>query len=65
MDALSDLLRMVRFTGGVFLEASFRAPWCILAQVAPADCGPSVKADGGLVAFHYVLDGRLEVQLGK
>src|SRR5690349_19124309 len=65
MDALSDLLRVVRFTGGVFLEASFRAPWCILAQVAPEDCGPSVKADGGLVAFHYVLDGRLEVRLGK
>lgn len=65
MDALSDLLRVVRFTGGVFLEASFRAPWCIHAQVAPEDCGPGVKAGGGLVAFHYVLDGRLEVQFGK
>src|SRR5688572_12733409 len=65
MDALSDLLRVVRFTGGVFLEANLRAPWCVRAQVAPADCGPGVNADGGLVAFHYVLDGRMQVQLGK
>lgn len=65
MDALSDLLRVVRFSGGVFLEANFRAPWCVRAQVAPADCSPRVQADGGLVGFHYILDGRTQVRLGK
>ncbi|MCC7374573.1 MAG: AraC family transcriptional regulator [Verrucomicrobiales bacterium] len=65
MDALSDLLRVVRFTGGVFLEANFRAPWCVRAQVSPEDCGPGVKAEGGLVAFHYVLEGRMQVRLGN
>jgi AraC-like DNA-binding protein len=65
MDALSDLLRVVRFSGGVFLEANFRSPWCVHAQVAPADCGPGVKKDAALVAFHYVLDGRLQVRVGK
>jgi AraC-like DNA-binding protein len=30
MDALSELLRVVRFSGGIFLEAKFRAPWCVL-----------------------------------
>jgi AraC-like DNA-binding protein len=65
MDALSELLRVVRFSGGVFLEAQFRSPWCVRSHIAPSDCGPEVKVDGGLVAFHYVLDGRLQVQLGK
>jgi hypothetical protein len=65
MDALSDLLRVVRFSGGVFLEANFRSPWCLRAHVAPADCGPDVKSDAALVAFHYVLDGRLQVRVGS
>jgi hypothetical protein len=31
-DALSDLLRVVRLSGGVFLDAEFTAPWCVAAQ---------------------------------
>ncbi len=65
MDALSDLLRVVRFSGGVFLEANYRSPWCVRAQISPADCGPGVKAESGLVAFHYILDGHTQVQLRK
>src|SRR5262245_49765740 len=65
MDALSDLLRVVRFSGGVFLEAKFRGPWCVRSQVQPADCGPGVKPGHGLVAFHYVLEGRVQLRLGK
>ena len=49
MDALSDLLRVVRFSGGLFLESNWRAPWCVRSQVVPGDCGPCVKAGGGLV----------------
>lgn len=65
MDALSDLLRVVRFSGGVFLEAKFRAPWCVLSHVQAADCGPGINPGGGMVAFHYVLEGRMKVRLGK
>ena len=65
MDALSDLLRVLRFSGGLFLEMKFRAPWCVRAQVSPQDCGPVVKPGGDLAAFHYVLEGRVQVRLGK
>jgi AraC-like DNA-binding protein len=65
MDALSDLLRVLRFSGGLFLETNFRAPWCVRAQIAPEDCGPGVKTEGDLAAFHYILEGRLQVRLGK
>jgi AraC-like DNA-binding protein len=65
MDALSELLRVVRFSGGIFHEANFRGPWCVRSQIAPGDCGPGVKVDGGLVSFHYILDGRVQVSVGK
>jgi AraC-like DNA-binding protein len=65
MDALSDLLRVLRFTGGLFLETRFRAPWCVRAQVSPEDCGPGVTSSGELAAFHYILEGRVQVLLGK
>ncbi len=63
MDALSDLLRVVRFSGGVFLDAVFRTPWCVRSQVTEEDCAPGVVAEG-LIAFHYVLDGALTVRVG-
>jgi len=65
MDALSDLLRAMRFSGGFFLESSFREPWCVQSQITPQDCGAGVKADGSLVAFHYVLDGCMQVRMGS
>jgi AraC-like DNA-binding protein len=65
MDALSDLLRVVRFSGGMFLESKFREPWCVRSHIVPADCGPAVKADCGLLGFHYVLDGHMQVRVGS
>lgn len=65
MDALSDLLRVVRFSGGVFLEANFRGNWCVRSQLSAKDCGPGIQPNDGLVAFHYVLDGRVQVQVGQ
>lgn len=64
MDALSDLLRVLRFSGGVFLDAVFRAPWCMDSQVTPAECAGVATPDAGLIGFHYVLDGSLRVRLG-
>lgn len=63
MDALSDLMRVVRFTGGMYLESKFRAPWCVRAQISSEDCTPDIKAVGSLVAFHYVLEGAVQVRV--
>jgi AraC-like DNA-binding protein len=59
MDALSDVLRLVRLSGGVFLEAEFTAPWAVLSQVEPADCRPYLSPTSQVMAFHYVLAGDL------
>jgi AraC-like DNA-binding protein len=62
MDALSDVLRVVRLKGGVFLHAEFTAPWCILSQVAPRDCGGLLDGAEHLVLYHYVVEGRLSAR---
>src|SRR5262245_7657244 len=61
MEALADLLRVVRFSGNLFLEANFREPWCVQSQVFPEHCGPNFTPGGGLVSFHYVLGGNVQL----
>jgi AraC family transcriptional regulator, alkane utilization regulator len=63
MDALSDLLRVVRLKGGVFLHAEFTTPWCIFSQVTPQDCGPLLDGAEHMVPYHYVVEGRLTAQI--
>ena len=64
MDALTEILRAMRLLGGVFLDARFSAPWCILSQVTPEDCQPFMAMHRKamprqLIAYHYVVEGRL------
>lgn len=63
MDALSDILRVIRLAGGVFLDASFRAPWCVASRVSADDCRPYAFGAADVVAFHYVIDGRMQVEV--
>jgi AraC-like DNA-binding protein len=65
MDALSDLLRVVRLSGGVFLDAEFSAPWSITAKVGPEDCRLALAEPSRVIAFHYVISGNLIIQIGK
>ena len=65
MDALSDLLRVVRLSGGVFLDAEFSAPWSITAQVGPEDCRLAMAEPARLIAFHYVISGNLLLQIDR
>lgn len=63
MDALSDVLRVVQLSGGVFLEAEFTAPWCVWSGVTNDDCRRFLVAPRHLLAFHCVLDGVMAVGL--
>ena len=60
-DALSEVLRSVRLSGGMFLEASFTAPWCVLSKVDPEDCRPFLAEPLQVIAYHYVVEGRMLV----
>jgi AraC-like DNA-binding protein len=63
MDALSDILRVVRLKGGVFLHAEFTNPWCLHSQSSPDDFGTMLDGAAHLILYHYVVDGRLRAQV--
>lgn len=63
MDALSDVLRSARLTGGVFLHADFTAPWCMAAKVAPEHCAPYLGPTSHLVLYHYIVEGGVRVRV--
>ncbi|WP_111413033.1 AraC family transcriptional regulator [Billgrantia lactosivorans] len=64
MEASLDVLRTIRLTGGIFLDAEFTAPWCVAARVAPEDCHPFSPLPKGIIAYHYVSAGQLLLRVG-
>src|SRR5262245_15524427 len=64
MDALSDVLRVVRLKGGVFLHAQFTAPWCLHSELSPQDLGSLLEGAEHIVLYHYVVEGRMSAQVG-
>ena len=63
MDALSDVFAAVRLSGGVFLDAEFSGPWCVESQVGPEEFAQD-EMPAHLIAYHYVVAGRMFVQVG-
>jgi AraC-like DNA-binding protein len=63
MDALSEVLKIVKLRGALFFNAEFSAPWCVASsqssQIAPLLC-PSA---GHVIIYHYLTDGRAYAQV--
>lgn len=62
MDALSDVLHVLRLSGAVFLDAEFTAPWCVTSQSGH----PSAGLLGGsehIVFFHWLIAGSCKARL--
>ena len=53
MDALSEVLRFARFSAGVTLDATARAPWCV-----------SVPASAAVARAHLLIGGECVVKTG-
>ena len=63
MDAFSDVLRVIRLSGGVFLEAEFTAPWCIGGKISTDDCKPFLAAPRHVIASHFVAAGNMQLRV--
>ena len=63
MDALSDVLSALRFSGAVFLDGEFTAPWCVYSRVSAEDFPKRTELPPSVVGFHYVIDGEMQVQI--
>ena len=64
MDALSEILRVVRLVGAIFIHARFTAPWCY--QSPCADSAAPLLEPGAerVVIFHLITEGECFVELG-
>src|SRR5262245_65084996 len=65
MDALSDVLRVIRLSGGVFLEANLTAPWCFKGRISPEDCKAFQVAPSLVIATHFVVSGQMLVRVNE
>jgi AraC-like DNA-binding protein len=62
LDAFSDVLRVIRLSGGVFLEAEFTAPWCISGKLSADDCKPFLAVPRHVIATHFVATGSMRLR---
>jgi len=63
VDALSDVLRVIRLAGAVFLEAEFTAPWCVSGKVSAEHCRAFQVAPRHVIASHFVTEGRMQLRV--
>ncbi|MBB6096245.1 AraC-like DNA-binding protein [Povalibacter uvarum] len=63
LDAFSDVLRVIRLAGGVFLEAELTAPWCIEGRISADHCKPFSVAPRHVIASHFVAAGRMQLRV--
>lgn len=63
MDALSDVLRIVKLTGAVFMDAEFTEPWCIGEPSGVEVCIDHMPSAQHVVIYHLVTEGRCDVSL--
>lgn len=63
MDALSDVLRVIRLVGGVFLEAEFTAPWCLDGKLSADFCKPFLVTPRYIIAYHFIAHGAMQLRV--
>ena len=65
MDALSEVLKIVKLRGALFFNAEFSAPWCVASsqssRVAPLLC----PGAGHVIIYHYLTDGRAYAAIAR
>jgi AraC-like DNA-binding protein len=63
LDPFSDVLRVIRLAGGVFLEAELTAPWCISGKLSSDDCRPFLVTPRHVIASHFVVAGHMQLRI--
>ena len=63
VDALSEVLKALRMTTGIFLDAEFTAPWCIDSAPGKEDVRPILPNVEQVCIFHVVTEGRCSAKL--
>jgi AraC-like DNA-binding protein len=63
MDAVSEVLRVVRLSGAVFLNGAFTAPWCLIGRADTGLCAGFLPRSERVVSYHLIAEGSCWAQL--
>jgi AraC-like DNA-binding protein len=63
MDAVSDVLRVVRMGGAVYLSAEMSAPWCVIGEGDAELCTSFMLQSERVVSFHLIIEGNCYARL--
>jgi AraC-like DNA-binding protein len=63
MDALSEILRVVRLVGAIFINARFTAPWCYQSPRADSAAPLLEPTAERVVIFHFITEGECYVEM--
>jgi AraC-like DNA-binding protein len=62
-DPLSAVLRSVRLSGGVFVDARFSAPWAVRSRLTAAEWRPFLERPTRVIAYHVIIEGELDLSV--
>lgn len=65
MDALSELLRVVKLSGAMFFDAQCAAPWCVRSPASRTFKRYVPTPSSHIIEFHLVAEGRAYVRVGE
>jgi AraC family transcriptional regulator, alkane utilization regulator len=63
MDALSDVLRVVRLNGAVYLNGEFTTPWCVFGQADETLCKAFLPRSERVISYHLITEGSCSARL--
>ena len=63
MDALSEVLKVLRFNSAIFFNARFTAPWCLASPQAEAVARQVNAGSERLLFYHFFVEGSCTVKL--
>jgi AraC-like DNA-binding protein len=63
MDALSEVLRVIKIDSAIFLNGEFSEPWCVSTPESCALAPMLARGRGQVIIYHLLCEGRAHVQL--
>jgi AraC-like DNA-binding protein len=63
MDALSEVLRVVKLDSAIFFNAEFSEPWCLCSPEARAIAPVLAPRAGHVIVYHLLCEGRAYARL--
>jgi AraC-like DNA-binding protein len=65
MDALSEILRVVKLNGALFFNAQCGSPWCVLSPPSKMFAPHVATPSSHIIEFHLIAEGRAYIRVGE